>query len=45
MKTILMWTINNFSINATVSSWSKHGKMAFPYYMDTNKPFFLNQLR
>jgi len=41
MRAALMWTINDFPTYVMVSSWSTHGKLACPYYMENNKAFTL----
>jgi len=41
MRAALMWTINDFSAYETLSSWSRHGKLACPYCMENNKAFTL----
>ena len=41
MRAALMWTINDFPAYVMVSSWSTHGKLACPYYMENNKAFTL----
>jgi hypothetical protein len=41
MRAALMWTINDFSAYGTLSSWSRHGKLACPYCMENNKAFTL----
>jgi hypothetical protein len=41
MRAALMWTINDFPAYGMVTSWSTHGKLACPYYMENNKAFTL----
>ena len=41
MRATLVWTINDFSAYRMVSSWSMHGKLAYPYCMENNKAFTL----
>ena len=36
-----MWTINDFPAYGMLSSWSTHGKLAYPYCMENNKAFTL----
>ena len=36
-KAVLLWTNNDFSAYGMVSSWSTHGKLVCPYYMENNK--------
>jgi hypothetical protein len=39
MRAALMWTINDFLAYGMISSWSTHGKLSCPYYMENNKAF------
>jgi len=41
MRAALMWTVNDFPAYGMVSSWSTHGKLVYPYYMENNKAFTL----
>jgi hypothetical protein len=41
MRAALMWTINDFPAYGMLSSWSMHGKLACPYYMENNKALMI----
>jgi hypothetical protein len=41
MRTVLIWTINDFPTYGMVSGLSMYGKLACPYCMENNKAFTL----
>ncbi|XP_052734056.1 uncharacterized protein LOC128196612 [Vigna angularis] len=41
MRTMLMWTINDFPAYGMLSGWSTHGKLACPHCMEHSKAFRL----